>query len=502
MNAQHETKTPIETLNEFMEWVQKLESEEYLFRGLSSAGYDIMASAYLRLDPEAEPQQLLEMNKELIKDARLQRHDHRNGRELSDLEVLAELQHFRAATCLIDFTYSAPVALWFACQPTSEDDPNGKVSAVRNDPMRITEITLDLLTKDTELDHFFKADENGKYPLYRWQPSQLNNRIIPQHSVFLFGHDKIIKPDAECIIAADSKQEILESLRSFSHISDMTLFPDFDGFVRRRSHDIPYPQLSASEYYERGNQALQRDEYQPAINDYTRAIALQSDYADAYNNRGFAYDEIGEYQAAIKDYDKAIELKPDDAEVHNNKGVAYGNIGEYQAAIRDYDKAIALQPDYALAYYNKGIAYANIGEYQAAIRDYDKAIALQPDYALAYYNKGFAYDEISEYQAAIRNYDKAIELEPDYANAYNNRGIAYGNIGEYQAAIKDYSKAIELEPDYADAYYNRGIAYGNIGEYQAAIKDYSKAIELKPDYADAYNNRGFAYDEEALLTMR
>ena len=66
MNDPHETETPIKTLNEFMEWVQQLESGEYLFRGLSSAGYDIIAGAYLRLDPEAEPQQLLEMNKELI----------------------------------------------------------------------------------------------------------------------------------------------------------------------------------------------------------------------------------------------------------------------------------------------------------------------------------------------------------------------------------------------------------------------------------------------------
>ena len=248
------------------------------------------------------------------------------------MEVLAELQHFRAATCLIDFTYSAPVAFWFACQPTSEDDPNGKVRAIRNEPSKITEITPDLLTKDTELDHFFKADENGKYPLYRWQPSQLNNRIISQHSVFLFGHDKIIRPDAECVIAADSKQEILESLRSFSHISDMTLFPDFDGFVRRHSHDVPYPQLSASEYYEHGNRALQRREYQAAINDYTRAIALDPDDAFAYNNRGLAYGNIDDFQAAIRDYDKAIALDPDDAEVYNNRGLAKSKLGNLHEA--------------------------------------------------------------------------------------------------------------------------------------------------------------------------
>ena len=394
MNAQHETKTikptPIKTLKAFMEWVEQLESGEYLFRGLSSAEYDIIASAYLRLDSEAGPEQLLEMNKELIKDARLQRHDHRNGRELSDLEVLAELQHFRAATCLIDFTYSAPIALWFACQPTSESTSDGKVSVVRNDPMRITEVTPDLLTKDTELDHFFKADENEKYPLYRWQPSQLNNRIISQHSVFLFGHDKIIKPDAQCVIAADNKQEILESLRSFSHISDMTLFPDFDGFVRRRSHDIPYPQLSASEYFERGHRAFQRGEFQTAIDDYTQAIALQPDSANAYYNRGIAYENIGEYELAIDDYTRAIEIEPDHAPIYNNRGVAYDIIDRHQAAISDYSKAIELQPDHVRAYNNRSIVYCTTGDYQAAIRDCDKAIEIKPDYAVAYTNRGVA----------------------------------------------------------------------------------------------------------------
>ena len=421
MNDQQETETPIKTLNEFMEWVQQLESGEYLFRGLSSARYDIIASAYLRLDSEAEPQQLLELNKELIKDARLQRHDHRNGRELSDLEVLAELQHFRAATCLIDFTYSAPVALWFACQPTSEDDPNGKVSAVRNDPIRITEVTPNLLTKDTELDHFFKADENGKYPLYRWQPSQLNNRIVSQHSVFLFGHDKIIKPDVKCIIAADSKQEILEFLRSFSHISDMTLFPDFDGFVRRRSHDIPYPQLNASEYFERGNRAVQRGDFQAAINDYTRAIDLQPDSANAYYNRGIAYENIGEYESAIDDYTRAIEIEPNHAATYNNRGVAYDIKGRHLAAILDYSKAIELQPDHVRAYNNRSIVYRTTGDYQAAIRDCDKVIEIKPDYAVAYTNRGVAKFMFGMAREAEQDFQTALHLtkkaEQDFQTA-------------------------------------------------------------------------------------
>ena len=500
MNDQPETETPMKTLSEFMAWIHQLESGEYLFRGLPCAQYTIIASAYLRLDPEADPEQVLALNKELIKDARLQRHDHRNGRELSDLEVLAELQHFRAATCLIDFTYSPLVALWFACQTppkgdsddtkhtskgnsdgkerTSEDDSDGKVSAVCNDPIRITEITPDLLTRDTEIDHFFQADENERYPLYRWQPSQLNNRIVSQHSVFLFGHDKIIKPDAECIIAADSKEEILESLRAFSHISDLTLFPDFDGFARRRSYNIPYLQLSASEYRERGNRAAQRGEYQLAIRDYSRAIELNPDDAAAHNNRGIAYRNIEEYQAAIRDYSRAIELNPDYVNAYYNRGIAYRNIEEYQAAIRDYSRAIELNPDDAAAHNNRGIAYRNIEEYQAAIKDCTRAIELNPDYVNAYYNRGIAYRNIREYQAAIRDYDKVIELNPDDVEAYNDRGVAYRNTDDFQAAIKDYSRAIELNPDYAQAYCNRGIARSKLGNAREAEADFQTALRL------------------------
>ena len=67
---------------------------------------------------------LLEINSGLIKDARLRGYDEKEERKLSDLEILAELQHFRAATFLIDFTYSPQVALWFACGQSFKDPQN------------------------------------------------------------------------------------------------------------------------------------------------------------------------------------------------------------------------------------------------------------------------------------------------------------------------------------------------------------------------------------------
>ena len=102
----------VKTLSSFMEWVAQFNDGQYLFRGGSNEDYEIEASASRRLGKNgSNPAKLLKINKEMISDARLEGHDLKNGQRLSDLELLAELQHYGAATCLIDFTHSAQIAL-------------------------------------------------------------------------------------------------------------------------------------------------------------------------------------------------------------------------------------------------------------------------------------------------------------------------------------------------------------------------------------------------------
>ena len=128
-----------------------------------------------------------------------------------------------------------------------------------------------------------------------------------------------------------------------------------------------------------------------AIDVYSQAIKIEPDYAEAYNNRGIAYDDTGDYDQAIRDYSKAIELKPDYSEAYNNRGIAYDGMGDYDQAIRDYSKAIELKPEHIEIHNNRGIAYNNKGDYEEAVRDFNQAIELKPDYVEAYNNRGNAY---------------------------------------------------------------------------------------------------------------
>ena len=284
----------IEDLDQFMKWVDRInpnsKPEQYLFRGLSDEKYKVEASAWRRLPSGHEVNTLEpfhEINKNLIKEARLQGHDYRNGRELFDLEILAELQHFGAATCLIDFTYSAQVALWFACQqdPKQSDCPNGKVTAVLNDPEIIKEVTPKIIKEG--YDYFFNEDNErtvyniSERVLYRWQPRQLNNRITSQHSVFLFG-GKQVHPNAGCIIVASCKEKILNSLEKYSNITEKVLFPDFEGFARQHSHDKTY---RFPDYVTLADRAFQRSEFDESFLYLNKVIELEPNAPLHYRRR-------------------------------------------------------------------------------------------------------------------------------------------------------------------------------------------------------------------------
>ena len=251
--------------------------------------------------------------------------------------------------------------------------------------------------------------------------------------------------------------------------------------------------FTAVDWFLKGAKQNCDGDYQEAIESLDKAIELDPDHADAYNNRGISYEELGDPQRAIDDYSKAIELDPDYAMAYNNRGNSYDDLGEGHRAINDYDRAIELGPDCAMAYSNRGVRYAALGEDQKAINDYDRAIELDPDNTDAYNNRGNRYAALGQDQQAIDDYNRAIELDPDYTDAYHNRGVRYATLGEDQKAINDYSIAIELDPGFSDAYTNRGNRYAALGEDQKAIDDYSLAIELDPDDSDAYGNRGVRY---------
>jgi len=81
-----------------------------------------------------------------------------------------------------------------------------------------------------------------------------------------------------------------------------------------------------------------------AIISYEQAIALDSEYAEAYYARGIALEVLRRPDAALASYDRAIAIKANHADAHVNRGNTLRGLRRFEEAIASYDAAIALNP--------------------------------------------------------------------------------------------------------------------------------------------------------------
>ncbi|MFN2200452.1 MAG: tetratricopeptide repeat protein, partial [Caldilineaceae bacterium] len=226
-----------------------------------------------------------------------------------------------------------------------------------------------------------------------------------------------------------------------------------------------------------------------AIAKFDDAIELDSEYADAYVQRGMAYasfdeSESNDYEQAISDLEKALELGVNSAEAYYYLGLAiFGARGADRQALANFEKALELKPDYADAYYYRGLVFANFDDLDRAIEDLDRAIALDPSLEHAFYWRGRIHaDMLEDYDQAIKDYDEAVKLNPEYVAAYSDRGQVYAILEEYDNALDDFDAALRLEPDHIYALQGRAMASKELGDYGAVARDCSAALEASGGY--------------------
>jgi tetratricopeptide (TPR) repeat protein len=251
---------------------------------------------------------------------------------------------------------------------------------------------------------------------------------------------------------------------------------DIDYLVETvRSHSP----ICAEDFHELGiNKAKERD-FEGAIENFNRAIKLNPDYANAYNNRANVRHELGDSPGAIEDYTEAILLNPKCSDFHRNRGIISCELGDHRGAQADHSRAIQLNPNNDQAYNSRGFARLQMGDVPGALKDFTQAIELNPDYALAWNNRGDVYFlELDDLQKALDDYTQSAWLNPHNEKTFYNMGVIHFRLGEKKKACEDYTQAIQLEGKFAEAYHNRGIVYGQLGNYEKAALDLHHAKNL------------------------
>lgn len=131
----------------------------------------------------------------------------------------------------------------------------------------------------------------------------------------------------------------------------------------------------AVNFNNRGVEKIQQREYQRSVEYFTQAVSLNP-MSESYLGRGIAYSEMGNNRQAIQEYSQAIKLNANYADAFLYRGLSHYMLEDDNKASEDLDRAITLNPQHAAAYLERGALRYQLGLEGLGIADLKKAAEL------------------------------------------------------------------------------------------------------------------------------
>ena len=131
-------------------------------------------------------------------------------------------------------------------------------------------------------------------------------------------------------------------------------------------------------------QAQMEGDYDRAVELYQSSLELHPT-AEAHTFLGWTYHFQGKLADAIAECKRAIEIDPDFGNPYNDIGAYMIELGQFDEAIRWLQQAVEArryEPRH-FPHYNLGRAYLGKEMYGQAMRSFQEAISVEPRYSLA-----------------------------------------------------------------------------------------------------------------------
>jgi tetratricopeptide (TPR) repeat protein len=255
------------------------------------------------------------------------------------------------------------------------------------------------------------------------------------------------------------------------------------------------------EYYFRGNEKYDAEDYEGAIEDYTESIKLKPS-EDAYFSRSRSKGKLDDNSGAKYDLIRSIELNEKSWKSHYYLGLNLADIDNFGSlsAFKTYLKLTDYSADFydSWTYYYITKSYLNEGFYKKALEYINhtlnesnfESVIDRSNQHFFYNQRGDVYFELENYDLARKDYEKASELDPEKALYVELIGDTYAKEKKHKKAIEFYDQALILDPDKYSIYEYRAYAYEALENYFNALLDMNEAIKHKSDYAYLYFKRG------------
>jgi tetratricopeptide (TPR) repeat protein len=193
----------------------------------------------------------------------------------------------------------------------------------------------------------------------------------------------------------------------------------------------------------RGEMYMLDKDYEHAEEFFTRALESNPNWGVPYFDRGSALLDKKEYQPALIQLDKAIALLPQIHLFHLIRSIAHFRLGDIEAAHKDQDAALRLSEKEALV-----MTELNVSVYEEQLEwaedYYTRILKAKPGLGFAYQGRADAYRVNNQHEKAIADYTRAIELMPKEPRLYIGRGKSHQAVNHPDLAAADFNHALAV----------------------------------------------------------
>ncbi len=237
-----------------------------------------------------------------------------------------------------------------------------------------------------------------------------------------------------------------------------------------------------------------------ALELFSTAVRLNSDFHEALNHLGLSELWAGRVDSAIKSLERAVALRPGFADYRNNLGEALLANNATKRAILEFEQAIGINMYYADAYLNIGLArisqelsfpdQARIQETMARIADsFRKASLIYTGYATPQFEEGLTALTQADLSRALAIFRRIREgKKENHRREFSSFFMKFAAFPEMVSEkvvadrIEFLKGEISKNPNYVDLHTDLGHCYLEQARtsWQRAIEQFNSSAEINP----------------------
>jgi tetratricopeptide (TPR) repeat protein len=249
--------------------------------------------------------------------------------------------------------------------------------------------------------------------------------------------------------------------------------------------------------------AINRGQYQQAVDFLRRSIALDATQSRVHNNLGIALSGLRRPEEAIECFRQAVTLEPRNADAQLNLGKLLHQQKKLNEAAEAFERAIAAKPDHLAALLCLAVISAELGKRDQEVACFRRAVALDPNNHEHHYNLGTALQAQGALAEAADCYQRALAIKPNHTPSHFNLGNLHQSRGNFVDSVASFERAIVAKPDFASAHWNAALALLRLGRFEEGWREYgwrwSRNTGIPKRHADKLLWDGSDLDGKTLL---